>query len=270
MISKRALALASLVGMGTGVDHAHGDRAATASADTATPALTVMTYNVNWADRGRDDTMDAIDAGDADVVLLQEVNKPWAKLLRKRFRTEYPHMVFHPHTRQAGGLAVLSKHAITEDVILPPAEGWFPAERLTIDSPLGALDILHVHLRPAILDGSWITGYLKTPPIRLREIEAYWNQMPRPPAIVAGDFNEEPDKGVAGFLAGKGMTRVDSGGKPTTWSWSGTYAGQQIALALDIDHVVIGSTLKATRATVLDQGKSDHRPVVVTLTAAEK
>ena len=253
-----------LAGAGTA---AHGE---SGHAVARPPTLRLMTYNINYAEAGRADTIAAIVKGDADVVLLQEVTSSWADLLRKELDKTYPHMVFHPHARRAGGLAVLSRFPITEDVVLPPAEGWFPAQRVTLATSLGALDVLNVHLRPAILDGSWIKGYLGTPPIRLREIEAYWSQLPRPPAIVAGDFNEEPDKGVDKFLAGKGLTRVDTGGKPTTWRFSGSYGGQQVSLALDIDHVAIGGGLMATGATVLDQGQSDHRPVIVTLVAAKK
>lgn len=241
-------------------------RADDTTTTTAAATLTVMTYNVNYGHTGRDETLDAIDAGNADLVLLQEITASWEKQLRKRFKDRYPHMAFHIHKRAAGGLAVLSKNPITDDEILPPAEGWFPAERLVVDTPLGSLDVLNVHLRPAIVDGSWIKGYLETPPIRLREIKAYWSQLPRPPAIVAGDFNEEPGKDVGVFLADKGMTRVDSGGNPTSWSWSGQYKGHDVNLAWDIDHVVIDPSLTATSATVLDQGKSDHRPVLVTLT----
>lgn len=242
----------------------------TTTTTTTAPALTVMTYNVNYGHTGRVATLDAIAAGDADLVLLQETTPSWEKQLRKRFKDRYPHMAFHHHKRAAGGFAVLSRNPITEDEILPPAEGWFPAERLVVDTPLGALDVLNVHLRPAIVDGSWVKGYLETPPIRLREIKAYWAQLPRPPAIVAGDFNEEPGKDVGVFLADHGMSRIDSGGKPTSWSWSGRYLGHDVNLAWDIDHVVIDGSLTATAATVLDQGKSDHRPVLVTLTAASK
>jgi endonuclease/exonuclease/phosphatase (EEP) superfamily protein YafD len=268
MLSRKGLApvtLAVLAAMSTASASAEDQPA---PRTPAAPSMTVMTYNVNYGKTGRGETMAAIAEGDADVVLLQETTASWEKVLRKRFKDRYAHIVFHHHSRAAGGLAVLSRFPITDDKLLPPTEGWFPAQQLTIDSPLGAVDVLNLHLRPAIKDGSWIKGYLETPPIREREITEYWKQLPRTPAIVAGDFNEEPDKVVGKFLADKGLTRVDTGGKPTSWSWSGTYQGHAVDLAMDIDHVVIGGGLKATAATVLDKGKSDHRPVLVTLTAA--
>jgi len=265
MLARAALVSLAVVVAAAGAAHAESEPPAAAA---AAPTLTVMTYNVNYANRGRTETLAAIEAGNADIVLLQETTPAWEKLLRKRFKARYPHMAFHHHKRAAGGLAVMSRAPIADDEILPAAEGWFPAERLTMDTALGSIDVLNVHLRPAIVEGSWIKGYLQTPPIRLREITAYWKQLARTPAIVAGDFNEEPDKGVDGFLAGNGLTRIDTGGTPTSWSWSGTYAGHPVDLAMDIDHVTIGAGLTATAATVLDEGKSDHRPVLVTLTAA--
>src|SRR5690349_17152823 len=68
---------------------AHADDTTTT---TAAPTLTVMTYNVNYGHTGRDETLDAIDAGNADLVLLQEITASWEKQLRKRFKTRYPHM----------------------------------------------------------------------------------------------------------------------------------------------------------------------------------
>ena len=236
-----------------------------------TPQLVVMTYNVNYGTNGRDETLAAIAAGHADLVLLQETTPSWEKALRKRFADAYPHMVFRHDDRAAGGFAVLSRNPIRNEIGLPPPPGaFFPAQTFTVDTPLGALDVLHVHLRPAIVGGSWIKGYFETPPIRRREIEAHWKRLARKPAIVAGDFNEEPGKAVEQFLSDKGLHRIPTGGKPTTWSWSGEYQGRPVELAFDIDHVVIAGSLAAKHAHVLAGGKSDHRAVVVTLAAARK
>lgn len=231
-------------------------------------AVKLMTYNVNFGEGGRTATMDAIAAGDADVVLLQEITTSWERQLRERFAKTYPHMTFHVHARAAGGLAVLSKAKIAStSIFAPPADGWFPAQRVTIDSAIGPLEILHVHLRPALMHGSWVKGYLETPPIRVKEIETYWQKSKIAPTIVAGDYNELPDLGVLRFLAGKGLARVDTGTSPTTWSFDGLYDGVPLKFAMNIDHVAIAPSFVVQGATVLAQGKSDHRPVVVTLSA---
>jgi endonuclease/exonuclease/phosphatase (EEP) superfamily protein YafD len=238
-----------------------------ARAESKTP-LKLMTYNVNYANPDPDSAFEAIEKADVDVVLLQEITNDWKRSLEKRFAKQYPHQVFRIHTRAAGGLAVLSKHEITaEEVFASPNHGWFPAERLVVESPLGAVQILHVHLRPAIDNGSWIKGFITTPPLRLREIESYWKKVAHDmPTIVAGDFNEDPTGSAVAFLEKQGLTRVTTTG-PTTWHHVVWNNGKKSdLLKIDIDHVMVDKQLTAAQpATVLDAGESDHRPVIVTI-----
>jgi endonuclease/exonuclease/phosphatase family metal-dependent hydrolase len=120
---------------------------------------------------------------------------------------------------------------------------------------------VNVHLRPAIQDGSWIKGFLSTPPIRRAEIEAHWKTVDTSlPTVVAGDFNEDGTGQAVDFLAGQGLTLVPTKG-PTSWHY-------QDLLSLTIDHVMVGAGLTGSSGEVIDVGASDHRPVVVTLTNA--
>jgi endonuclease/exonuclease/phosphatase (EEP) superfamily protein YafD len=230
--------------------------------------LALMTYNVNYANPDPDRSIDAIAAADADVVLLQEITDAWRIRLATRLARQYPHRTFHP--ARAGGLAVLSKREIRSDQLLPPPPGgFFPAERLVVASPLGDVQILHVHLRPNVDRGDWIRGWQTTPPVRRREIETYHAKLaPGIATIVAGDFNELPSGLAVEFLVKQGFARIPTTG-PTTWHHVIDVAGARVsALSLDIDHVVIDATLAPSDARVLDAGTSDHRPVVVTLTRA--
>jgi endonuclease/exonuclease/phosphatase family metal-dependent hydrolase len=218
----------------------------------------LIVFNVNCPPSGTSkgrrnpalaDTLAAIP--DADVVLLQEIAHDAPR--------SYPYRAVHADARAAGGLAVLSRLPIELDELIPTApDGWFPAQRLII----GGVQILHVHLRPALDEHGWATGYMSTPPIRLRQIQTYWNAVvPDPPAIVAGDFNEEPTGTTVGFLAAQGLARVVPDG-PKTWHY--VRDGREV-LALDIDHVMIDRRLRAEGARVLDVGSSDHRPIEVTI-----
>jgi endonuclease/exonuclease/phosphatase (EEP) superfamily protein YafD len=224
-------------------------------------ALTVMTYNVEFDNPDRAATIDAIAAADADVVLLQEVTRDWQRELVARLGKAYPHRSFRIGPRGPTGMAVLSKRAIVaEEIVASPVYAF--AQRLEIDAPFGRVQLLNLHLRPAIDRGSWIRGYFTTPPLRMREIAAFWPHVRRGvPTIVAGDFNEEAGAGVLAFLAARGLARVVPDG-PRTWHY---VDGTHEVLALDIDHVAIGAELEGKDAHVLDVGTSDHRPVVVTI-----
>ncbi len=241
--------------------------ASPAVVSAAGKAVRVMTYNLNYGNPDPAGTIDAIAAEDADIVLLQEVTAEWRRHLEARLKTQYPHHSYRVHARAAGGLAVLSKHPITsEDVWAPPRGGWFPASRIIVDGPFGALQLLNVHLRPNLDGGSWVRGWHTTPPVRRREIMTYWQKVQYDmPTIVAGDFNEPPDGKAIAYLAKHGMTRVATSG-PSSWHYAQTVDGKRkTMLSLDIDHVMIDGNLTASDARVLDAGGSDHRPVVVTV-----
>ncbi|CAN5904015.1 hypothetical protein BH11MYX3_BH11MYX3_19660 [soil metagenome] len=237
-------------------------------ATSAEPSsLRVMSYNLNYANPDAKGTMEVIAAEDADVVLLQEIDRGWQDALSKRFAKLYPHQAFRLHARGAGGLAVLSKVAISSEELVPtPPDGWFPAQRLVVDGPFGAVQVLNVHLRPAIESGSWIKGFQTTPPVRLRQIQAFWKTIAKNlPTIVAGDFNEDTYGTAVDFVEKQGLARVPTTG-PTTWRYERIADCKPCAiLSMNIDHVMVDGHFTATDARVLDAGASDHRPVVVTL-----
>jgi endonuclease/exonuclease/phosphatase (EEP) superfamily protein YafD len=232
-------------------------------------ALRLMTYNLNFGNPDVAATLTAIESGNADIVLLQEVTAQWRDALSKRFAERYPHHTFHVHTRMAGGLAVLSKLPIESDELWAPPAGtgaWFPAQRLVVTTPFGALQLLNVHLRPARDRGSWLRGFMTTREVRRNEIAAHWRAMNRElPTIVAGDFNEDAGGRAIDYLAKQGLVRVKTSG-PATWHYQTIARGRAIdVLRMDIDHVMIDRHLVGSEGRVLDAGTSDHRPVVVTI-----
>src|SRR5215831_11169826 len=101
-----------------------------ARAPRAQAALRVMTYNVNFGIPGDGPTLAAIESGKADVVFLQEINRPWEQALRTHFGPAYPHMTFYPRGG-AGGIGLMSRLPIGgKQLIAPEGDGWFPALRL--------------------------------------------------------------------------------------------------------------------------------------------
>lgn len=225
-----------------------------------------MTYNVHYGNPAPQTFLDAIERANVDIVLLQEITSEWRDLLEKRFKDRYAHRAFH--TGRAGGIAVLSKLPIKRDDLWHAHQtgAYFPAQRIILDTPKGDVQVLNVHLRPAIENGSWIKGFMSTPPIRQKEIAAHWDKIDTTlPTIVAGDFNEDPDGLAIRFLAGRGLARVPTTG-PTTWHYAKTVKGQAWdLLKMDIDHVLVDGNFTTKNAHVMDAGTSDHRPVVVTI-----
>lgn len=226
--------------------------------------MRLVTYNLNYSNSDPRGSLDAIAAADADVVLLQEITAGWQRALADRFAAQYSTHIFRLHRRNAGGLAVLSKLPIGgEELLSPPEGGWFPAQRVVVTTTFGECELLHVHLRPALDHGSWISGFMNTPPVREQEIKKYWRELAHAlPVVVAGDFNEDPSGLAIAFLEQHGMTRLATSG-PRTWHYA---EDAWDVLKMDLDHIVISPELAAHDPRVLDAGTSDHRPVVATIT----
>ncbi len=233
------------------------------------PHLSVLTYNVNYGIAGDPSTIAVIRQAGADVVFLQETTASWEASLRAELTDAYPHMQFR-HCCGAGGLAVLSRYPFTEhDYWAPPAGGWFPAWRLVVDSPLGSLQVLSVHLRPPLTeDGSLLGGYLASQPVRVDEIASYLEGLDGTlPTLIVGDFNEDRDGDAIAYLRRRGLRSALPQFHPSadTWRWT-TSVG---TVHQQLDHVVHDAHLVPIAAAVLPGGRSDHLAVLVTVESVD-
>jgi endonuclease/exonuclease/phosphatase (EEP) superfamily protein YafD len=233
------------------------------------PTVSVMTYNVNFGLAGDPDTIAVIRDAGADVVVLQETTPRWEDHLRRELVGIYPHMEFR-HAGGAGGLAVLSRHPVTAGASLPaPAGGWFPAWVVVVDSPLGPLQVLAVHLRPPISDGGSVaSGYVTTRSVRVDEIASHLTALDDAlPTLIVGDFNEDKDGRALAYLRRRGLRSALPQFHPRadTWRWT-TSVG---TIHHQLDHVVHDDQLVPIDATVVPGGRSDHLAVLVTLEAVD-
>lgn len=238
--------------------------------DADAPAVTVVSWNVNYGGVGVDVILDVLDDLDADVVVLQETTPQWERAIRARFTRRYPGMVFHDCCG-AGGLAVLAKGRVVVDVV--PAVSWFPAAHAVVDTPLGPLQVLDVHLRPPFGDAGSsmasrvVSGAFSTPAIRQDEMKTFLLSLDDDaPAIVAGDFNEGAGGAVDAVKdAGFASALDDAGVDDATWHWEG------VPFRLRLDHVFYDvDDLALVGARVVDVSEfsdagSDHFPVVARL-----
>jgi endonuclease/exonuclease/phosphatase (EEP) superfamily protein YafD len=231
------------------------------------PSVTILTYNLNYGMAGDTEIIGAIRRADADLVLLQETSPEWEEVLRRTLSPHYPHMSFR-HCCLAGGLAVLSKTAFQERDYVTANNGWFPAWRLIVESSLGPLQVLNVHLRPPVSDsGSVVSGYFTTPAVREREIQQYHALLePGLPTLVAGDFNENTSGRAVSYLQQRGFRSAVPEFHPDadTWRWH-TRLG---TIRAELDHIVYNPALSPLNAQVLEWGRSDHFPLLATFRPA--
>ena len=224
--------------------------------------LRVMSYNVNFGIAGDPSTIEAIAAARADVVFLQETNEKWQRALVARLGATYRHSRFtDPPDWPAGGMGLLSRYPVVELQHLPSAAGPFFAWRVVLDTKLGRVQFLNVHLRPPMSDGgSWVVGYFSTREDRLREIEHHHAALdPKLPTIILGDFNEEGDGRAMAFLRDQGYEDAigKHAGKTRTWEWP---VGS-ITLRFQLDHILHDHHFIPIAAAVVEAGRSDHKPI---------
>lgn len=231
-------------------------------------AFQVLTYNVNFGLGGSAEGIEAIRNAGADLVLLQETTAEWQSAIERELAGEYPYMAFHHVRGGAGGLGVLSRAPFTDAGVLP-AESWFPAWNIHAETPIGTLQVLNVHLRPGFGDkGGIVSGYFTTPEIREREITAFLKELDDDlPTLVVGDFNEDEDGRALKKLAAEGFRTAlpEFDPKAKTWRWP-TSVGN---LTGRLDHVVYDESLEPLSVEVLDQGRSDHLPVLAVFAVAK-
>jgi endonuclease/exonuclease/phosphatase family metal-dependent hydrolase len=229
-------------------------------------ATRVMSFNVNFGIAGDPSTIDAITSARPDIVLLQETNPTWAAAMIERL--EYRYRTFaDPVGWPASGMGILSRYPIVSVDKLAAPDAPFFAWRIVLDTPkLGRIQLLDVHLRPPMSDGgSWVVGFFSTRSDRLREVEYHAAALdPKLPTIIAGDFNEEQGNGQAlAYLVDHGYTDAVAQhvGKQRTWEWPLSTGGSMM-VRFQLDHILYDDHFVALASSVVEAGRSDHKPVV--------
>ncbi len=231
---------------------------------SAEPAdFVVATYNLNFGLGGDTETLEALAALDADVVVLQETNATWEEHIRAELSVRYPHQRWLDATHYpAGGSAILSRYALDDFARSESTAGWFDAIGAVVSTDTGDVRVIGVHLKPPVSEsGSLIVGYFSTPGERLREMQSHmstlWDR--DLPTVVAGDFNEERRGGIR-FLQRRGFEDAVARFAPgqATWHWPTSL----VHLRLQLDHIFYDERLVCLGAEIFETGRSDHFPIV--------
>ncbi|MBL8742197.1 MAG: endonuclease/exonuclease/phosphatase family protein [Myxococcales bacterium] len=237
----------------------------------------MASYNVLYAlaeDDGRVDTetLERATSVEADVLLLQETNAVWEKALRPRLSRQFAHCAFHhPKRLLPEGLAICVKGRLLEQELVPSPVGWFPAQRAIAETGVGKVQLLNLHLKPAVADPpEWVATHLRTRVDRAREVRELVGPLRTDlPTIVGGDMNEQPDGELFAHLAQVGFENAlpRAGVRDATWTW----AGARPPLDFQLDHLAYGKQqLELESAVVLEGGRSDHKAVVATFRAPQR
>jgi endonuclease/exonuclease/phosphatase family metal-dependent hydrolase len=235
----------------------------------ATPGVThfkLQTFNVEQSHFSDPPTVEAIGAADADIICLQEIQPQWEAVIRERYADEYPEMLFHS-ALGSDGLGIISRYPLHDQGFHAAPTEWHPAWHVMVDTPMGPVQVLEVHLRSVFRgEPGKLESYLTLSQDHLLSIQQFSADCLQDlPTFVAGDFNEEPDGSAIHYLQDKGYRNALPLYHPGQGTWRNPPAWQ---FEQTIDHILFNRFFDPLNAWVEDRGNSDHIPVVVHVEAA--
>ncbi len=221
------------------------------------PSVTVLTANVLVGGATPDEFVSTVTEVDPDIVVMQELRGDFLDPLRVDDRMSHYEWRTEDWPGTERGTVVWSRWPITAVEPEPNAVG--STVQATVESPLGELHVLGVHLTaPAIAANvePWhedFAGLAEQPTDR--------------PTIIAGDFNATEDHLHFRQLLDRGWTDAHDNkgcGLDATWP-----SGGLPTAVMRLDHILISDTLTTKALAVLPSGGSDHHPVVAVIGPAE-
>lgn len=222
--------------------------------------FTVATYNVHADMAGDRATLFALRSLDADMVFLQEATTEWEDVVRRELGDVYPHISFRACDDRFGGLAILSRTPFGGGVMLDADAGPFPAWLIKVETPIGLLQILNLHLFPPVRwrERGWWRAYVDSQDVHLREVQGFLVRLdPRAPTLIVGDFNEAAAGKAVSWLIDRGFVAALDPATPT-WRWQ-TEVGP---ITWQLDHILYRGPLSVVASRVVRAGNSDHWPVI--------
>lgn len=266
--SRPLAAAAALAAAGLGLSLIPAGPAAPAPGP-APAELAVLDYNIHqgldtWSVPALPAIADLIEASGADLVALQEVNRGWNisggvdAVAYLRWRLPQYHLVYGPMHSDLFGNAILSRYPIRdwgwERYPLGPSglpRGYVWA---TVPTQAGEALFVSTHLTPYQRLGEEDRERLEQAELLL----GFWGGRAR--AILAGDFNNEPDSpAIRRLLAGSLRDALAERGLGQASTYRADRPYQRI------DYVFTSPDVDAIAAEIPGVAASDHLPLLVRL-----
>lgn len=187
----------------------------------------------------------------ADIVALQELNEPAAKLIESKNPDAHRYFLPTP-PGSPWGMGILSKYPIIRREAKSFGVYCCPTQICDIQTPSGVLTVINAHPRPPGFDAwddqmAFVDG----------AVELVKNA--KHPVVLAGDLNSTVWGKVFLKLQGKtGLVDTSQGsGIQPTWP-----TGLPV-MGLAIDHVLVSKPIRVVSHSTLKNIGSDHYPLLV-------
>lgn len=175
--------------------------------------LSVLQFNVLATNEAYEETADRVLQISPDFVSFQEVSGDWAKVLKNRLSAEYPYQRIADRSDGHQGIAVFSKHPLTDIQVLD----WDGTTNITGKIQVGeeVINFLSLHTRSPMSKSRW-----KSRNAHINRAKRYVNEQAGE-FLVLGDFNTVPwDRRLLKFKSSTEL--IDSRKKltPTYPTWN--------------------------------------------------
>lgn len=223
--------------------------------------LTVMAFNLASAQSTPEEVVTAIAEVDADIVALEELTPPAARLIREKLGDRYPYTLMQPETADTG---LLSSHRILSHEWFAPASTGRKALQAAVDLDGTTLHIIVVHPQPPRIIWSESEQFpigVEYEPLR-REIEDISRRAEAlaSPVLVLGDFNMSNQSQIYDAMT----RRLGDAFRDAGWGFGFTFPdglvwrGNRLRPAIRIDYIFHSPDLRPRHAAVGCGTGSDH------------
>ncbi len=221
-------------------------------------SLKIMSFNVLWNNKAKEDAFKVIESANADIVVILEYTADWARKLRP-LDSVYPHQLCEPRLH-GFGIALFSKHPLNDSRVIQIAKAKTdcPALITEVDFDSQRIRLVAFHsMSPTTPNRLSLRNEEFTELASLLTLE-------KVPTIVMGDLNCTPwSPFLSDFMEQTELRDSRQGfGHQASWpNW-------MPLLKIPIDHALISDEVLVHSRTVGPSGGSDHQPIIFEVSTA--
>jgi endonuclease/exonuclease/phosphatase (EEP) superfamily protein YafD len=229
---------------------------------TSQPPLKVVSFNVLTSNTRYADTLNYLQAADADVILLMEISDVWEREM-KPLRLTHPHGNVNPQADNFG-IAIYSRLPLAEcslEALMPDGMRCVNAVvQLGNAGAVRELRFIGLHpLPPSNADAA------RKQTEELAAVAKLVSSQPGLPALVVGDFNTTPwSRALTGL---REQCALDF--RTPRPSWRPTWSARSGLFALPIDQALCTPQLFISKRELGPDVGSDHRAQELEISVAE-
>lgn len=213
--------------------------------------IRVVQMNLRFNNQESDRAISVLKNAKADILLLQEVTLVTERVLTS-FKNTHPYQV-SCQKRGVGSVAIVSRYPFADDTSQKCARFFgYASAKILIDGQ--KIDLASFHSR-----WPWPSRQSR----QITQLESEFEKLGQP-LILAGDFNAAPWSAAVRRVADITHTRIVPGLK-LTWAPRFVEFKTTIGALLPIDHILISPRFRVHSRKVLNDGGSDHFPVLTEL-----